>query len=228
MVSKDKKYCPNPKCENVVIEANNDAKKVKCPQCTESMCFQCGIPWHSGQSCQKAQRQFIKEWITSNGATYCPNCKVPIQKNLGCMHMTCRHCRYEWCWICGGLWSDKNYHSGTLIRFWHCQSINYPPDTCKRKFKHYKYITGLVLAMPFILIFVFGLKAIEKIRLESLYPDKPNGNWCKKLILFLFYIPWFIFVTLLMILTILIAGIPAMVVTLFPAWFYNIRRFRRT
>ena len=51
MVSKDKKYCPNPKCENVVIEANNDAKKVKCPQCTEPMCFQCGIPWHSGQSC---------------------------------------------------------------------------------------------------------------------------------------------------------------------------------
>ncbi len=51
MVSKDKKYCPNPKCENVVIEANNDAKKVKCPQCSEAMCFQCGVPWHSGQSC---------------------------------------------------------------------------------------------------------------------------------------------------------------------------------
>jgi hypothetical protein len=82
--------------------------------------------------------------------------------------------------------------------------------------------------MPFILIFVIGLKAIEKLGLKRLYPEQPYGNWCKKLILFLFYTPWFIFVTLLMILTILIAGIPAMIVTLFPAWFYNIRRFRRT
>ena len=142
--------------------------------------------------------------------------------------MTCRHCRYEWCWICGGRWHDTEYHKGTLIRFWHCGSITHPPDTCKRKFKQYMQIIGLVIAMPFILIISLGMRAVEYIRLENMYPYPPYGNCCKQLILYILYLPWVIFVTLLIILTILIAGIPSMIVTLLPAWFYNVRRFRRT
>lgn len=90
------------------------------------------------------------------------------------------------------------------------------------------HIIGLVLAMPFILIFVLGMRAVEIIGLDKMYPDAPYGNCFKELILYILYFPWFIFVTLLIILTILIAGIPSMIVTLVPAWFYNLRRFRRT
>lgn len=82
--------------------------------------------------------------------------------------------------------------------------------------------------MPFILIFAFGSRAIDRMRLGKMYPKPPNGHFCKKLILLLLYLPWFIFVTLLIILTLLIAGIPSMIVGLLPAWFYNVRRFRRT
>jgi parkin len=37
----------------------------------------------------------------------CPKCHVRIEKNGGCMHMTCAqaNCKFEWCWICGVEWN---------------------------------------------------------------------------------------------------------------------------
>lgn len=49
----------------------------------------------------------VKEWILKNTKA-CPKCQVNIQKNGGCMHMTCGKCRYEFCWICMGLWSHRH------------------------------------------------------------------------------------------------------------------------
>ncbi|CAF5154745.1 unnamed protein product, partial [Rotaria sp. Silwood1] len=33
-------------------------------------------------------------------AKQCPQCHWHIQKYEGCDHMTCRQCKYEFCWIC--------------------------------------------------------------------------------------------------------------------------------
>lgn len=30
----------------------------------------------------------------------CPNCNVRIEKNMGCNHMSCRHCGHQFCWVC--------------------------------------------------------------------------------------------------------------------------------
>jgi len=30
----------------------------------------------------------------------CPNCSVRIEKNMGCNHMSCRHCGHQFCWVC--------------------------------------------------------------------------------------------------------------------------------
>jgi hypothetical protein len=38
-------------------------------------------------------------WVAAN-TKKCPRCQTPIEKNEGCNHMTCRKCRYEFCWIC--------------------------------------------------------------------------------------------------------------------------------
>ncbi|XP_060061114.1 E3 ubiquitin-protein ligase parkin isoform X2 [Erinaceus europaeus] len=37
----------------------------------------------------------------------CPRCRVPVEKNGGCMHMKCPQpqCRLEWCWTCGREWT---------------------------------------------------------------------------------------------------------------------------
>ncbi|KAJ8014260.1 hypothetical protein DPEC_G00038420 [Dallia pectoralis] len=39
----------------------------------------------------------------------CPQCKVPVEKSGGCMHMVCprAQCKSEWCWICGVEWNRE-------------------------------------------------------------------------------------------------------------------------
>eukprot|EP00241_Pyramimonas_parkeae_P015080 CAMPEP_0114316268 /NCGR_PEP_ID=MMETSP0059-20121206/23095_1 /TAXON_ID=36894 /ORGANISM="Pyramimonas parkeae, Strain CCMP726" /LENGTH=598 /DNA_ID=CAMNT_0001442153 /DNA_START=352 /DNA_END=2148 /DNA_ORIENTATION=- len=40
-----------------------------------------------------------------------PQVQAPEEKNQGCMHMTCS-CRYEFCWLCLGPWSDHGERTG--------------------------------------------------------------------------------------------------------------------
>jgi ariadne-1 len=51
-------------------------------------------------------------WILANSKP-CPKCKRPIEKNQGCMHMTCTPpCKFEFCWLCVGAWSDHGERTG--------------------------------------------------------------------------------------------------------------------
>ena len=50
-------------------------------------------------------------WIIANTKP-CPECKRPIEKNMGCMHITCSQCKYEFCWMCQGKWSEHGERTG--------------------------------------------------------------------------------------------------------------------
>ena len=60
------------------------------------------------------------DWIATNTKP-CPRCKSPIEKTYGCNHMSCRQCRYEFCWLCMG---GADVHPGSLGgHFMPCNSI---------------------------------------------------------------------------------------------------------
>lgn len=51
------------------------------------------------------QKRLCKEneeslkWISEH-TKKCPSCGIDIEKNKGCNHMTCKHCKFEFCWYC--------------------------------------------------------------------------------------------------------------------------------
>lgn len=55
-------------------------------------------------------------WVAAN-TKRCPKCKLPIEKNEGCNHMSCRKCRYEFCWVC---MQDWNLHSQNTGGYFQC------------------------------------------------------------------------------------------------------------
>lgn len=81
---------------------------VKCV-CGEKYCLKCGNYVHEASLCPpppstlRAETASWIKWHTKK----CPSCSQPIEKNLGCNHMTCRQCKYNFCWLCLGPWSPK-------------------------------------------------------------------------------------------------------------------------
>lgn len=43
---------------------------------------------------------------------FCPKCKTKVEKESGCNHMTCYICKFQWCWLCGGTYSQYHYMQG--------------------------------------------------------------------------------------------------------------------
>lgn len=107
------RWCPGPGCSYAASEPAVGTGQVECA-CGTIWCFGCGTDTHLPVSCEIVKRWERKNrderenatWISVNTKP-CPKCGNPIEKNGGCMHMTCRKpggCGHEFCWICMGNW----------------------------------------------------------------------------------------------------------------------------
>jgi len=121
------KWCPYPGCEGLIwsdLVVNVDP--VKCSFCGNQYCFSCSdvdIGDHRPCPCDVAKKWIEKAsdeaenitWMAAN-TKQCPRCHAHIEKNGGCMHMTCRKdaggCGYEFCWLCRGPWSEHGSATG--------------------------------------------------------------------------------------------------------------------
>ncbi|KAI3906033.1 hypothetical protein MKW92_041988 [Papaver armeniacum] len=104
------KWCPAPGCDFAVdFVAGSSSFDVSC-NCSFSFCTE---EAHRPVDCVTVAKWILKNcaefksmnWISANSKP-CPKCKRPIQK-IGCMHITCTPpCKFEFCWLCLGAWSD--------------------------------------------------------------------------------------------------------------------------
>jgi len=118
-------YCPAPNCNIVHSYTTGIRKDITC-ECKHQFCWRCKNKGHSPCSCEDMETWEQKyndegetvKWITVN-AKKCPQCKTPIEKNQGCMHMTCRSamgCGHEFCWLCLGDWKTHGTKTGGFYK----------------------------------------------------------------------------------------------------------------
>ncbi|RCV32093.1 hypothetical protein SETIT_6G230200v2 [Setaria italica] len=117
--SKKTKWCPAPDCTCAVEFLGDENYDVSC-NCKFNFCWNCTEEAHRPVNCETVSKWILKNsaesenmnWILANSKP-CPKCKRPIEKNQGCMHMTCTPpCKFEFCWLCLGAWSDHGERTG--------------------------------------------------------------------------------------------------------------------
>lgn len=103
--------CPTTDCKGGSFKEANDHGVVRCTECHKDFCLDCKLQHSDRVTCAHAREM---QQIASNQnqaerasnawkqqhTKECPRCKTVIQKTEGCNHMTCRQCRYEFCWLC--------------------------------------------------------------------------------------------------------------------------------
>eukprot|EP00252_Welwitschia_mirabilis_P004874 TRINITY_DN1520_c0_g2_i1.p1 TRINITY_DN1520_c0_g2~~TRINITY_DN1520_c0_g2_i1.p1 ORF type:complete len:587 (+),score=104.40 TRINITY_DN1520_c0_g2_i1:392-2152(+) len=114
------KWCPAPGCEYAVeFILGSGCYDVTC-KCSYIFCWNCLEEAHRPVDCETVAKWILKNsaesenmnWILANSKP-CPKCKRPIEKNQGCMHITCTPpCKYEFCWLCLGAWSEHGERTG--------------------------------------------------------------------------------------------------------------------
>ncbi|XP_073030980.1 probable E3 ubiquitin-protein ligase ARI8 isoform X2 [Primulina eburnea] len=114
------KWCPAPGCDFAVdFIVGGGSYDVTC-RCSHNFCWNCVEEAHRPVDCGTVAKWILKNsaesenmnWILANSKP-CPKCKRPIEKNQGCMHITCTPpCKFEFCWLCLGAWSEHGERTG--------------------------------------------------------------------------------------------------------------------
>lgn len=107
----NKKFCPEPDCTSHIERKEGEDKYVQC-QNGHKYCYVCLKHWHGRKKCDEELDKDFQIWKKGKVIKQCPRCKFYTEKNEGCNHMTCAECKYQWCWLCQGKYSENHYRTG--------------------------------------------------------------------------------------------------------------------
>lgn len=121
--NKKMKWCPAPGCENAVkyvLDGSGSKYYDVLCHCSYGFCWNCTEENHRPVDCDTVSKWVLKNNADANNAKWmlaktkpCPKCNRAIEKNNGCMHMTCSSpCKFQFCWLCLGDWKDHNNKTG--------------------------------------------------------------------------------------------------------------------
>lgn len=118
--NRNTKWCPAPGCDYAIEfdSAMSGGYDVAC-LCGHLFCWNCTEEAHRPVDCDTVAKWILKNSAEAENVTWilaytkpCPKCKRPIEKNKGCMHMTCNSaCKFQFCWLCLGDWTTHAVHS---------------------------------------------------------------------------------------------------------------------
>lgn len=60
----------------------------------------------------------------------CPKCGINVEKNGGCMHMTCVNCKHDFCWMCLQDWKKHGNNTGGYYK---CNIYKEDPEDKKKQ-----------------------------------------------------------------------------------------------
>ena len=175
------KHCPKENCDEIVLE-NPKTKFVECAK-GHQFCFECLDKWHENKKCNKnSDTEKFYKWKNKKHTKECPNCQYVIEKNGGCNHMTCQHCKYQWCWICGGLYTYNHYSTGPCAGM-QFKKVRYINNKC------YKWYVNNLSDYVFFIFIIIGFSLFGSIiglgSLAGCYYDNYDYNANDMQIIFL-------------------------------------------
>jgi hypothetical protein len=104
--------CCNPNCDNLMEVYTDVAESVKCRECEVTQCtlhesrVYRSIPGSTQRTCPQCVAG-QHEVILGDNIRPCPRCKTPIEKNGGCLHMSCT-CGHQYFWCCSREYLDAS------------------------------------------------------------------------------------------------------------------------
>ena len=167
MLNENARFCPVIDCEGYMI-GSRLKPKLECPECKFVICFDCSKPWHgyftkcsSAQNAENMDEDDKKyhQWELNKDVKKCPKCRMRIEKNEGCNHMTCISCKYEFCWICKGKYTSSHFDAWNIFG---CPGAQYQNNRCSIHkcpscfpmwFRRLLLIILFIIILPIILVF---------------------------------------------------------------------------